>query len=198
MSMFTRNKFGLPMALVMIVGLGLLSSQSFAFGSKEKSPEEESADNGKKAVNQYNDGVKQMENAKAIGRKGESAYAYNYRATSDAKAKKSFEKAVGNFLDALKLKPDMPEAYNNLGFCYRKLGNLDASLKAYEKAIQLKSDFTQAREYRGETYLALGDLAKAQGELDTLKIMKSPLADTLSKSIELYQLEKISEQTKAK
>ncbi len=191
-----RNKFRLSFALVMIIGFGLLSGKSFAFGSKEKSPEEEVQDNGKKAVGEYNDGVKQMENAKSIGRKGDSAYAYNYRATSDAKSKKAFEKAVDKFLDALKLKPDMPEAYNNLGFCYRKLGNLDGSLKAYEKAIQLKSDFTQAREYRGETYLAMGNLTRAQGELDTLKIMKSPLADTLSKSIELYQLEKISEKTK--
>jgi tetratricopeptide (TPR) repeat protein len=91
----------------------------------------------------------------------------------------------------------MAEAYNNLGYCLRKLGKLDESLKAYEQAIGLKADFAQAREYRGETYLALGLLEKAQTDKDFLMQMKSPLADTLARSIELYQLEKINEKAQS-
>ncbi len=183
---------------VALLALTLLAAPAvYALGSGEKSPEEEKAEKGKKAVNEYNDGVKDMQAGKAIAQKGDSVYAYNYRATSDAKAKKSFEKAAGHFTEAIELKLDMPEAYNNLGYCYRKLGKLEESLKAYEKAISLKADFAQAREYRGETYLALGQLDKAQTDKDFLMQMKSPLADTLGKSIELYQLEKINEKAQA-
>jgi hypothetical protein len=84
-----------------ILALSLLTSPSvYALGSGEKSPEEEKAEQGKKAVKEYNDGVKEMQNARAIAQKGDSAFAYNYRATSDAKAKKAFEKAVAHFTEA--------------------------------------------------------------------------------------------------
>jgi len=175
---------------LIVLALILSSGSPMAFGSKEKTPEQQASEKKKHAISEYNDGVKHMETGRTIGRKGDSIYAYNYRATSDAKARKEFEKAVEDFQQAITLAPNMPEAYNNLGYSYRKLGNLAASLTAYAKAIELNTYFAQAREYRGETYLALGDLSKAQGELDFLKQMKSPYADTLAKSIEVFQLEK--------
>jgi tetratricopeptide (TPR) repeat protein len=178
--------------------LSLPASRAAALGSKEQTPAEEAAASEKKAIGEYNDGVKQMEHARTVAAKGDSVYAYNYRATSDAKARKAFEKAVENFQSAIKLKPDMPEAYNNLGYCWRKLGNFDESLKAYATAIKLKDDFAQAREYRGETYLAIGQLENAQAEKEMLTKLKSPLADTLGKSIELYQLEKIQQKASGK
>jgi tetratricopeptide (TPR) repeat protein len=82
----------------------------------------------------------------------------------------------------------MAEAYNNLGYCYRKLGKLDESLKAYENALMLKPDFALAREYRGEAYLALGQLEKANAEFEYLIQLQSPYADTLARSIETFQL----------
>ena len=159
-----------------------------AIGSGEKSPEEEAADNLKKATSEYNDGVKHVAKAREIGIAGDSLYAYNYRATSDAKARKEYDKAIANFNRAIELNPSMHEAHNYLGFCYRKIGDLQKSLQHYDQALALKPDFSQAREYRGETYLAMNDLKKAQGELDFLKQMRSPYADTLAKSIEVFQL----------
>lgn len=176
-------------ALATIYPLG----RAWAFHSEEKTPEQKAAESEKKAVSVYNDGVKHMDAARSIGAKTDSTYAYNYRATSDEKAHKEFVKAIDKFTESIALNPKMPEAYNNLGFCYRKIGMLKESLSAYGKAIDLKSDFTQAHEYRGETYLALGDLTSAQGDLDFLKQVKSPYADTLAKSIEVFQLEKFNQ-----
>ena len=169
------------------------ASLSFAIGSKEKSPEEQAQDDSRKAVENYNSGVKHMEKAKEIVAKGDSASAYNYRATSDAKARKEYEKAIGDFKNAIELKPEMKEAHNNLGYCYRKTGKLPESLTAYEKAIALDSNFAEAREYRAETYLALGKLDLAQQELAWLKGHNPTYAEVLGKAIELYQLEKIKE-----
>ncbi|PWB73089.1 hypothetical protein C3F09_05645 [candidate division GN15 bacterium] len=180
-------------AITMAVAISLSPvsvSNLMAFGSKEKSPEEQASDSRKHAVVVYNSGVKHMEAARAIGRQTDSLFAYNYRATTDVRAKKEFEKAVSDFKKATALDPDLAEAYNNLGYSYRKLGQLNESLDAYAKAITLNNNFAQAHEYRGETYLAMGDLAKAQEDLSFLNQIKSPYADTLARSIEAFQLQK--------
>ena len=45
------------------------------------------------------------------------------------------------FQKAISYKEDFAEAYNNLGYCYRKLDNLKESLAAYYKALELKPNF---------------------------------------------------------
>lgn len=159
-----------------------------AFWSGEKTPQEKAAEIEKKATKKYNNGVKHMKKAHEKAEKGDSSYAFNYRATADAKARKEYEKAVKDFNKAIEKLPDMKEAHNNLGYCYRKLDKLDLSLAAYEKAIALDSAFAQAREYRGETFLALDSLAGAMAEMEYLKQLNSAYADTLSRSIKLYRL----------
>lgn len=177
---------------VLIIGL-TVTSNLLAIGSSSKSPEEKAAEESKKALKEYNDGVKHMDKANQILIVGDSAFAYNYRATSDAKAQKEYNEAVKNFKAAIDLKPDMKEAYNNLGYCYRKLGDLDNSLKAYINALRLDPDFAQAREYLGKTFLALKNLDKANEQLKYLTELKSPYADTLLQSIKMYELIEISE-----
>ena len=132
-----------------------------------------------------------MDRARQILQNGDSAFAYNYRATSDAKAKKEYEKAVKEFKKAVDMQPTMKEAYNNLGFCYRKLGQLDESLAAYTNALNLDPKFERAREYLGETYLAMDQMDKANEQLSVLKQLQSPFADTLQLSIENYRLNAI-------
>lgn len=174
--------------LSFMLALHIIAGSISAIGSKEKTPEEQAADNQKNATSEYNDGVKAMDQAREILKKGDSAYAFNYRATSDAKARKKFESALDKFTKATTLNPGFPEAWNNMGYCYRKLGKLPESLDAYDKAIGIRGDYAQAREYRAETYLALGQLENARKELDFLRQMNSPYADSLSQSIERYQL----------
>jgi tetratricopeptide (TPR) repeat protein len=177
---------------VALVSSLAIAGSVLAIGSGEKSPEEKANEASRKATSSYNEGVKRIDHAKEIGQKGDSLYAYNYRATSDAKIRGEYEKAIGYLKTAVSLKPDFKEAHNNLGYCYRKLGKLDESLASYDKAIALDSNFAQAREYRGETYLALGRLADAENELAFLKSLKSPFADQLAKSIEIFKLEEIN------
>ena len=171
----------------------ILSTSTFAIGSGEKTPEEKAIIAEKSAVDHYNSGVKAMAKARETALKGDSTFAFNYRATSDAKVKKHFEKAVREFEQAAKLDPKMKEALNNLGYCYRKLGMLTESLAAYDKAIGIDPNFAQAREYRGETYLALAQLDKAKAELTFLIDAKSPYADSLTRAIQLYELAQINE-----
>jgi len=165
----------------------LASSPAFASSSDSDDPQTKDEE----ALRAYNQGLDHMEKAKAILIKGDSAYAYNYRATSDAKANKEYEKAISSFQSAINYQPTMKEAYNNLGYCYRKIGQFDKSLSAYQNAIAFDNDFAQAREYLGETYLALDSLNQALEQLEYLKKLKSPLADTLALAIASYKLEQV-------
>ena len=175
-----------------------LSGTALASGSSNLSPEEEAADNKRKATNEYNKGVKRMDKARKQAERGDSTYAFNYRATTKAKTKGEYKKAVQRFVKAIKYEAEFPEAYNNLGYCYRKLGKLEESLDAYSKALKLKPDFAQAIEYLGETFLALDSLSGANEQLMKLKTLESSYADTLSKLIELYRLAQVNKKMEAK
>jgi tetratricopeptide (TPR) repeat protein len=188
--MHTARKFS-GVAGLLFVSVLLIAVHASAFWSSKKSPEEKTAESKKKAVEVYNNGVKHMDKARAILRAGDSTYAYNYRATSDAKARKEYQKAANDFERAVKLDSTFFEAYNNLGYCYRKLGDFPAALGAYDRAISLNTNFAQAREYRGQTYLAMGKLDLARNELEFLRDLESPYADSLSRSIQLYQLDQL-------
>jgi len=72
-----------------------------------------------------------------------------------------FQDGVNAFTKAIALKSDYAEAYNMLGFCTRKLGNVKLAFTYYDKALSLKPNFPEAREYYGEAYLQLGNLPRA-------------------------------------
>jgi tetratricopeptide (TPR) repeat protein len=176
----------------MFVLMLAFTSSVFASGSEEESPKKDDTDKKKQAIEVYNVGVMLTEKARIEGQKADSTFAFNYRATSSAKAKREYEKAVKKFEQAIEFDPTMVAAFSNLGYCLRKIGKLDQSLAAYHKALKLDPKYAQAREYLGETYLAMDDLDKANGELKFLSEMKSPYADTLAQSIDIYKLKQLN------
>jgi tetratricopeptide (TPR) repeat protein len=175
--------------VALLFAVATLAGEAQAIGSGSKTPEEKAAEAVKKATGKYNNGVKHMEKARAIAERGDSAFAYNYRATADAKTRKEYEKAVKDFKEALRHKANMADAFNNLGYCYRKLGKLKLSLESYQSALAIRPKFLQAREYLGETYLAMDMLDSALAQHRLLIEAKSLYADTLAASIELYKLQ---------
>ncbi len=176
----------------------LFAAVAIASESDEKSPENQATEVLKKATKEYNRGVKYMVKAKEKLQKGDSAYAFNYRATSLAKAKKEYEKAIKKFNKAIKLNPEFVEAHSNLGYCFRKIGNFASSLSSYNTALTLDSSYAPAREYLGETYLALDSLNKAVMQWELLLSIDSAYADTLNKSIEIYKLTQLSNKLELK
>lgn len=92
----------------------------------------------------------------------------------------NFSKAVtlveaGSYSEAIPLlekvvaaKPDSADAFNYMGFSYRKLGQVDEALKYYNRALELQPSHLGANEYLGELYLELGELPKAEERLAVL------------------------------
>lgn len=64
--------------------------------------------------------------------------------------------------------PNNADAYNELGFAQRKLGDREAALLNYRKALAIDPEHLGANEYLGELYLEMGDLVQARERLAAL------------------------------
>ena len=72
-----------------------------------------------------------------------------------------YENAVRHYTEALKLKPDFAEAYNNRGNVYNKKGELDTAIQDYDAAIALNREYAEAYNNRGNAYYHKGELDTA-------------------------------------
>jgi len=100
-----------------------------------------------------------------------------------AKAKDEFGKALKDFEKATKLVPDLYQAYNGLGFSYRKTGDYTKALENYHKALALAPGFPDAMEYRGEAYLGLNRVDDAKQAYLDLFAKDRTQADQLMKAM---------------
>jgi tetratricopeptide (TPR) repeat protein len=86
------------------------------------------------------------------------AIAYNNRGVA-YRLKTEYDKAIDDFNEAIKLRPNYPNALNNRAVAYRNKGDLDHALADYDQAIALKPDYLAAYYNRG---LALDDKGEYQ------------------------------------
>lgn len=94
-----------------------------------------------------------------------------------------YSKARENFKTATTAQPNAKEAWNLLGFTSRKLGDYEASLAAYEKALALAPDYPEAIEYRAELYLMTGRFTQAREAYAVLKKSSPSYAGVLKTSM---------------
>ncbi len=127
----------------------------------------------------------------------EKSYAKGWDMSQEAKreltagksdsAKKRFGKALKKFKEATEIDPTYYQAWNMVGYCSRKSGDLKHAFEAYKKCLELEPEYAPAHEYLGEAYLMSGDVAKAKEQLLWLVSRKSEEAGTLTQRIEEYQ-----------
>ena len=83
------------------------------------------------------------------------------------------EKALSAYDNAIALKPDFVEAYNNRGGVKNLLGKHQNALADYNKAIRLKPDYAEAYSNRGGTKNLLGKHQEALADYDKAIQLKS-------------------------
>ncbi len=125
-----------------------------------------------------------MSGGTSSGPTAQTYYDAGYKLSQGSNAK--YEDAIVQFKKAIALNANYAEAYNMLGFCTRKLGNVSEAFTYYDKALQLKPNFPEAREYYGEAYLQSGDLTKAVQQYIILQKAGSKYAKELLEDIDLY------------
>ncbi|MCA9753040.1 MAG: tetratricopeptide repeat protein [Gemmatimonadetes bacterium] len=67
--------------------------------------------------------------------------------------KGDYEAALERFRAAAKKDKSNPEYVNMVAYTLRKTGRLDEAFEMYAKALKMKPEFPQAREYLGEAHL---------------------------------------------
>lgn len=118
--------------------------------------------NSDQAILAYNIGMTLVEKADHSTKAAEEAADADARAAAQERARVNFTEARRNFQEAAGLDAENPSAWNMVGYTERKLGNYDAALAAYERALTLRPNYPEAIEYRGEAYLGLNRIAEAK------------------------------------
>lgn len=118
--------------------------------------------NGDQATAAYSAGMTLVEQAAQSTTAAETATDADARAAAQETARTSYTEARRNFQEAAKLDAEMPSAWNMVGYTERKLGNYDAALAAYGRALMLRPNYPEAIEYRGEAYLGLNRIPDAK------------------------------------
>lgn len=67
----------------------------------------------------------------------------------DSEIRGDFEAAVKEYTKVIELRPDLPEAYNNLGVAQKRKGDLAKAADSFSKALALKPDYSAAISNRG-------------------------------------------------
>ena len=103
---------------------------------------------------------------------------------------KQYADAIPHLQMALADKPHDADILNYLGFTKRMVGDYDASLDYYTRALAIDPNHKGVHEYLGELYLQKNDLTSAQKELATLATLcpsGCDERDTLTKAIADYK-----------
>ena len=65
-----------------------------------------------------------------------------------------FKSAIGNFKKAIKINPNLPIIFYNLGLSFHYDKNFESALSSYEKAIKLNPDYAEAHCNKGMSFYA--------------------------------------------
>ncbi|RKU38797.1 hypothetical protein C6496_04645 [Candidatus Poribacteria bacterium] len=94
----------------------------------------------------------------------------NEASTPEEKQQK-YEEAIKHYTEAIKLKPDLAEAYNNRGNVYTRKGEFDNAIRDHNTAIKLNPDDASTYHNRGEARLHLLEWEEAKLDLTAAKNM---------------------------
>lgn len=115
-----------------------------------------------KAKGLYNQGVKDVKKADKYQTAFTEATDPDKKKHAQGEAQEYYQSARTKFQQATELNPQLAEGWNYVGYTNRHLGDYDAALAAYERALTLKPGYPDALEYRGEAYLGLSRVNDAQ------------------------------------
>ena len=88
----------------------------------------------------------------------------DYAQGATAFEREDWPAVIDHMTKATAERPWHDDAYNLMGFAYRKLGDYDKALQSYDRALELNPHHRGALEYLGEAYLELDQPELRQGD----------------------------------
>ena len=171
--------------LVHGAGSGSMPSGGGATGGTSQAPRKTPQ---QMAVSSYNAGLNHKKRAQEYEAKAVTAKNDQDRAKQLAKAKSQYEDAVDDYRKAIGYDKTAYQAMNELGYAYRKSGDYENAVRAYNSALLVKPDFAPAIEYRGEAYLALSMFKDVKEAYLVLFGADQDQAATLMRAMEAWQV----------
>ncbi len=77
-----------------------------------------------------------------------------------------FASAVKEYSEVVRLRPNLPEAYNNLGVAQKRKGELDHAAASFDRALALKPDYSAALTNRGWVFAEQHKWPEAQRDFE--------------------------------
>jgi putative oxidoreductase len=110
-------------------------------------------------------GTARASGSASAGASSTPAVAENFALGQKAVKQEDYKTAAQFFERALAEQPNNPDVLNMLAFSERKQGNLDEAFEYYSKALALRPQFPEAREYVAEAHIqaALKELRTLRG-----------------------------------
>ena len=175
----------------------LLFAAPLAFGSGSAGPMSGGGDTGgmtsaprltpqQRAAASYNAGINHKKRAQDYEDKAATATDDKDRKKQLDKAKDQYDDAIDDYKRAIGYDPTLYQAMNELGYAYRKVGNYQDSIKAYDQALQERPNFPQAIEYRAEAYLGLSMFKEVQDSYLALVRTDQDEAAALMRAMEAW------------
>ena len=104
----------------------------------------------------------------------------DYAAGLAAFERNDWQEVIERMTTVVQRRPWDDNAYNLLGYAYRKLGNYRRAVTYYQQALDLNPHHRGALEYLGEAYVEMGCMAQAQDLLARLATACTRLTDRTS------------------
>lgn len=79
---------------------------------------------------------------------------------------RDYDRAIADYTDALRLKPEFAHAFYNRGLAHQTKGDYDRAIADYTAAIRLNPTYFRAYKNRGLAYKAKGDMSDATSDLN--------------------------------
>ncbi len=89
-------------------------------------------------------GAAEIDVRKALGLDPNHVEARTLLGWIELEVKRDYPAAVANYASVADLKPDWPEAHNNLGVAWKKNGDLDKAAASFERAVELSAGYGEA------------------------------------------------------
>ncbi len=86
---------------------------------------------------------------RALDLKPDHVEARTLLAWIESEIRGDFTSALKEYAEVVRLRPDIPEAYNNLGVAQKRKGELDNAAASFNRALALKPDYSAALTNRG-------------------------------------------------
>ena len=117
------------------------------------------------------------ENAYSEFHRGLTSQLRGYEAETFEEKQAAYEKSIMYYSRALKLKPDLPDAFLNRGDAYLRKGDFDLALSDFSKAIEMNPNNVNAFLNRGDAYLEREDFDLALSDFNKAIELNSDNAD---------------------